>query len=68
MKNTGGAFPYVVPNYGCTFNRGMSLRAYLAGQAISGVAPLSRDKSPEKLADFAVLVADATIARLKHKP
>lgn len=62
----GPAFPY---EEGANTKKGMSLRAWLAGQALSGTAgilgiPHAPGWTPEDIAARAVAIADAVIAKL----
>lgn len=64
--NDGGpAFPCRKEDlpYGC---EGMSLRAWLAGQALAGMA--DSDGGIRDIAHDAVRIADATIAELNAEP
>lgn len=39
--------------------RGMTLRDYFAGQALSGMSQLARDDDPDRLAHYCFVIADA---------
>ena len=70
VNDGGPAFP---PNAGWRDNdpacRGMSLRAYFAGQAMAAIVSTKPvTMSAELLAKMAVHVADALIARLQADP
>lgn len=71
MNDGGPAFPLAaveVNEYGVSspfFNHGMTLRDYLAGQALSGLSSLGTENSCEYIADWAYSIADAMLARRK---
>lgn len=59
------AFPVTTPEGGYIHSYGMSLRTYLAGQAMMGLlADHTVNAEPSKLAQSAVMCADALIAEL----
>lgn len=56
------AFPCEINGYA---NLGMSMRAYLAGQALAGLC--FHVRSPEDIAADALAIADATIKELEKE-
>ena len=73
---SGTAFPATAPGMSCT-TAGLSKREYFAGQSLSGLVSLGlqlqNSLTPEAtnaqiVADQAVAIADALIARLEHEP
>lgn len=83
IDNGGAAFPLFFGEIE-GYSKGMSLRAWLAGEALSGVTALPDDSvycTPnklaldewralrrKKLAEYCVGMADAVIAALKEQP
>jgi hypothetical protein len=69
-EGTGGpAYPYAVDQHdGCKlYHKGMSLRDWLAGQALTTVYANETNSDPDKVAEWAYQIADAMIAARKPK-
>lgn len=72
MKDGGAAFPCPMGPDFPECDRGMSLRAWLAGQALSGFCANSTDQAfqapPMTVAVWCREVADAVIAEMEANP
>ncbi|MDI3492000.1 MAG: hypothetical protein PWP11_3277 [Thauera sp.] len=61
------AFPMVLPETWDSFQDGMTLRDWFAGQALAGMmADLSRDAYPYEIAKIAYDTAEAMLAERKN--